>query len=177
MFTNENVRQLTGLLEGMDHANNRGRPLTPIKQVCIALDFYGGGHLMWGGEPEDGLVGFGQGQSRSWSRSSFVCQQIKNVLQLRSACGDRSRLPGFAFGVDCTIAKFEDAPWVIPPNTQKRWYRTSEAAKWPTLSTSRLWVMMRAAFWTLLLTGREPTMNDARIWNASGAKQVISQLR
>jgi hypothetical protein len=132
-FTKENVRRLSGLLEGLDHANNRVWPLTPIQQVCIALGFYGGGHLAH----IAGLCG-GVSQKAAWWAVRRVTRAIKVLKpefirmptdQEYAATAlrllNRFHLPGFPFGIDCTIVKFEDTPRVIPPNTmtQDFWNR------------------------------------------------------
>ncbi len=70
------MRWLTGLLEGLDHASNRGWPLTPKQQVCIALGFYGGGHLA----RIAGLCG-GVSQKAAWWAVRRVTRAIK-VLKL-----------------------------------------------------------------------------------------------
>ncbi len=37
------MRRLAALMN-LGRENDRGRPLSPIQQVCVALNFYGGGH-------------------------------------------------------------------------------------------------------------------------------------
>ncbi len=159
-FPKENVKWLSGLLEGLDHASNRGWPLNPIQQVCIALGFYGIAHIA-------GLCG-GVSQKAAWRAVRRVTRAIK-VLKpefIRMPTDqeyaatvqhllNRFHLPGFAFGVDCTYVKFEDAPRVIPPNTMTQYF-------WNRKMTYAINVQVvcgdEGTFWTLLLTGREPTL-------------------
>jgi hypothetical protein len=42
-FDKESVVRLAGLLN-LGRQNDRGRPLSPVQQLCVALNFYGGGH-------------------------------------------------------------------------------------------------------------------------------------
>ncbi len=173
------MQRLTGLLEGLDHANNRGRPLTPIQQVCIALGFYGGGHLT----RIAGLCG-GVSQKAAWwavrrvTRAITVLKPEYIRMPTDRECAataqrllNRYKLPGFAFGVDCTIVKFEDAPRVIPPNTvtQDFWNRKmTYAINVQVVGDDEGRILDIVADW-------QGANNDARIWNASGVKQVISR--
>jgi hypothetical protein len=43
-FNKDSVLRLIEILN-VGHMNNRERPLTPMQQVCIALNFYAGGHF------------------------------------------------------------------------------------------------------------------------------------
>ncbi len=43
-FSKENATRLADFLD-LDRGNNRGLPLTPIQQVCIALATFAGGHF------------------------------------------------------------------------------------------------------------------------------------
>jgi len=42
-FDKSGVRRLAAILD-LDRENDRGRPLSPVQQLCVALNFYGGGH-------------------------------------------------------------------------------------------------------------------------------------
>ena len=44
-FDKETVVRLTEQLPNLERPNDRGRPLTPIQQVCITLGYFGGGQL------------------------------------------------------------------------------------------------------------------------------------
>ncbi len=90
------------------YASNRGWPLTPIQHVCIALSFYGGGHLA----RIAGLCG-GVSQKAAWWAVRIVTRAIKVQkpefipMPTDQECAatvqrllNRFHLPGFAFGVD-----------------------------------------------------------------------------
>jgi hypothetical protein len=45
-FTKAQVGQLVVMLmPNLRHETDRGNPLTPVQQICIALNHYGGGHF------------------------------------------------------------------------------------------------------------------------------------
>jgi hypothetical protein len=61
-FDKETVVRLTEQLPNLERPNDRGRPLTPIQQVCITLGYFGGPadphcRLVRRSESEGGMVG------------------------------------------------------------------------------------------------------------------------
>jgi hypothetical protein len=66
------VRRLAALLN-LGRDNDRGRPLSPIQQVCVALNFYGGGHYT----RVAGLCG-GVSQNAGWT----CIERVTNALLL-----------------------------------------------------------------------------------------------
>lgn len=171
------MRRLTGLLEGLGRPNNRGRPLTPIQQVCIALNFYGGGHLT----RIAGLCG-GVSQKAAWCAvrrvTMSICRQKPNYIQFPSdaECAaaarrmeDRFHLPGFAFGVDGVIVKFEEAPREVPVGTVKQdfWGRKQTyCINCQVVGNDEGRILDICADW-------QGANTDARIWNSSPVKAVI----
>ncbi len=86
---------------------------------------------------------------------------------------NRFHLPGFTFDVDCTNVKFEDAPQVIPPNTmtQDFWNRKmTYAINVQVVCGDEGHILDIVADW-------QGANIDARIWNTSPVKQVISRQR
>jgi hypothetical protein len=74
-FDKESVNRLAGLLN-LGRKNNRRRPLTPVQQVCLALNFYAGGHFT----RIAGLCG-GVSQKTAW----LAIQRVTNQLCLLKA--------------------------------------------------------------------------------------------
>ncbi len=66
------MRRLATLLD-IGRRNDQGRPLSPIQQVCIALNFYGGGHYT----RVAGLCG-GVSQNAGWES----VERVTNALLL-----------------------------------------------------------------------------------------------
>jgi hypothetical protein len=71
-FDKESVRRLAGLLD-LGRQDDRGRPLSPIQQLCVALNFYGGGHYT----RVAGLCG-GVSQAAAWN----AIERVTNALLL-----------------------------------------------------------------------------------------------
>ena len=180
-YNKETVRRLAGLLDGLDHPNNRGRPLTPIQQVCITLGFLGGGHLT----RVAGLCG-GVSQKAAWCAvrrvTAAICVLKRDFIRMPTdeeaaatarRLEDRFHLPGFAFGVDGVAMLYEDKPRVIPPGTvaQDYWNRKmTYAINVQIVGDDEGRILDIDAGWV-------GSANDARIWNASGVKQVIQRQR
>ncbi len=105
--------------------DDRGRPLDPIQEVCISLAYYGVAQLT----RIVGLCG-GVSQMTAWRaiRRDTTCLASLKEQVIRMPTNEEAEvtarrleaiyhLPGFAFGVDGTVVKFEDAPRKIPDNT------------------------------------------------------------
>ena len=86
---------------------------------------------------------------------------------------DRFHLPDFAFGVDGVVIMFKDTPRVIPPGNVAQDY-------WNRKMTYAFNVQIVGDDEGRILdidAGWPGSVNDARIWNASGVKQVIQRQR
>jgi hypothetical protein len=174
------VKDLARILP-LDRPNNRGRPLTPIQQVCIALNFYGGGHLT----RVAGLCG-GVSQKAAWCAirkvTAGLCDLKGQVIQMptnREMAATAQRLerrfhlPGFAFGVDGVVVKFEEAPRAIPEGTVKQdfWHhKNCHALNVQIVGNDDGLILDINADW-------QGSVNDARIWNTSPVKAVINRQR
>jgi hypothetical protein len=148
---------------------------------CLALCFYGGGHLAH----IAGLCG-GVSQKAAWWAVHRVTRATKVLKpefigmptdQEYAATAQhllyRFHLLGFAFVVDCTNVKFEDAPWVMPPNTmtQDFWNRKMiYAIIVQVVGDDEGHILDIVADW-------QGANIDAQIWNTSGVKQVINRQR
>jgi DDE superfamily endonuclease len=175
------VTRLARILQGLERPNNRGRPLTPVQQVCVALGFYGGGHLT----RVAGLCG-GVSQKAAWCAVRRVTtalvalkgQVIRMPDDLECAATvqrlkDRFHLEGFAFGVDGVLVKFEEAPRSIPAGTVKQdfWCRKMHyAINCQIVGNDRGLILDINADW-------QGANNDARIWATSPIKEVINRQR
>ena len=80
-FDKDSVRRLVGLLH-LGRQDDRGRPLSPTQQLCVALNFYGGGHYT----RVAGLCG-GVSQPAAWN----AIERVTNALLLLK--GQFIRLP------------------------------------------------------------------------------------
>ena len=110
-FDKETVVRLTEQLPNLERPNDRGRPLTPIQQVCITLGYFGGGQLT----RIAGLCG-GVSQKAAWWAIRRVTSELADLkgqvirMPTDEECEATARrlegryhLPGFAFGVDGTV--------------------------------------------------------------------------
>jgi len=180
-YNKETVRRLAGLLEGLERPNNRGRPLTPIQQVCVTLGYFGGGHLT----RVAGLCG-GVSQKGAWCAvrrvTAAICAQKDNFIRMPTdeeaaatarRLEDRFHLPGFAFGVDGVVMLYEDKPRLIPRGRvpQDYWNRKMVyAMNVQIVGDDEGRILDIDVDWA-------GSANDARIWNASGVKRVIQRQR
>jgi hypothetical protein len=108
----------------------QGRPLTPVQQVCIALNFYANGHFA-----RVGALCGGVSQKAAWSAIHRVTEKLcslksqyihmptnREMAETAQRMPDRFELPRFAFAVDGVVVKFDSAPWGIPAGTTKQDY-------------------------------------------------------
>ncbi len=167
-----------GAGEGLNHANNQGRPLTPIQQVCIALGFYGGGHLM----RIAGLCGEVSRKAAWWAGSIRVLKPEFIRMPTDQECAstaqrllNRFRLAGWlclrcwlhycqVWGCSLGDSTKHRDTGLLEPQDDLR-HQHPGCGRWWGLHSDDI-----VADW-------QGANNDARIWNASGVKQVISRQR
>ena len=166
--------RLTELLPNLEQPNDCGRPLTPIQQVCITLGYFGGGQLT----RIAGLCG-GVSQKAAWWAIRRVTSELADLkgqvirMPTDEECEATARrlegryhLPGFAFGVDGTVVKFEVAPREIPDDTvqQDFWCRKMHyAINCQIVGNDEGLILDLNADW-------QGSTNDARIWaNSPGS--------
>ena len=176
------MTRLTDLLaDELERPDDRGRPLDPIQEVCIALAYYGGAQLT----RIAGLCG-GVSQMTAWRsiRRVTTCLASLKEQVIRMPTNEEAEatarrleaiyhLPGFAFGVDGTVVKFEDAPREIPDNTvqQDFWCRKMHyAINCQIVGNDEGFIHDLNADW-------QGANNDARIWANSPVKHVINRQR
>jgi hypothetical protein len=174
------VNRLAELLN-LGRLNNRGRPLTPVQQVCVALNFYAAGsftHIA-------ALCG-GVSQKTAWRAINRVTNQLcllkaqfirmptnQEMAETAQRLLDKFHLPDFAFGVDGVVVKFDGAPRNIPRRTVKQdfWNRKMVyAINVQIVGNDRHLIHDINVDW-------QGANNDARIWNNSPVKQVIQRQR
>lgn len=179
-FNKASVTRLAEIL-GLGRRNFRGRPLSPIQQVCIALNFYGGGHFT----RVSGLCG-GVSQKAAWTAIHRVTDKLcllrafyikfptnQELMETAQRLEERFNLPRFSFGVDGVVVKFDGAPRVIPAGTvlQDFWNRKMcYCINVQIIGNDRHLIIDINADW-------QGANNDARIWKFSPAKQVIMRQR
>ncbi len=123
-FSEDGVLALVDLLyDQLHYPTNRGRPLSVLQQVLVALNYYAGGQY----QRTTALCG-GISQSNvcrtvkevSWA----ICQHKTKFLKMPSEeqmhataafMMNRYHLPRFAYAVDSMFVRFDNAPQNIPP--------------------------------------------------------------
>jgi hypothetical protein len=155
--------------------------LTPEQQLCIALNFFGGGIYTR-------IAGFCGGVSKScaWVTINRVTDRLLvlkgQFIQLPTNAEmaetaqyflERFGLPRFAFGVDGVITSFEEAPCNCPPGTVKQnlWCRKMKyAINIQAIGNHKRLLLDLNADW-------QGANNDARIWHNSPVKPLIERQR
>jgi hypothetical protein len=133
-FDKERVGRLADIIQNhLEFESDRGTPLTPIQQLCVALNFYGGGHF----QRIAGLCG-GVSQPTAHRCIKKVTEAIcllkpeYIMMPTRQQMQDTARkmedkfdLPRFAYGVDGVVVKFASKPRGIPDGNvgQNYWNR------------------------------------------------------
>ena len=179
-FDKAGVRRIAGVLN-LERDNDRGRPLTPLQQVCLALNFYGGGHYT----RVAGLCS-GVSQSAAWNAiervTNELCRIKDQVIQLPSdqevrASADRNYarfgLPRFFAGVDGVIMKFEEKPRMIPVGTVAQDFfnrKMCYAINVQVVGNDEHLILDIVADW-------QGANHDARIWDNSPVKGLIERQR
>ena len=133
-FSKDSVNRLADLLaEDLSRATNRGLPVPPAMQICIALNTFAGGHFQR-------ISGWCSGVSQNSARlcvvrvaealirkkEDFICMPNADEMQKTAErMYERFRLPRLAFAVDGMHVRFPEAPRGLPPNktAQQFWCR------------------------------------------------------
>jgi hypothetical protein len=179
-FNKDSVLRLVEILN-LGRMNNRGRPLTPVQQVCIALNFYAGGHFT----RIAGLCG-GVSQKAAWVAIERVTNQLcllkdqyihmptdQEMQETATRLEAKFHLPRFAFGIDGVVMIFDGAPREIPAGTVKQdyWNRKMRwAINVQVIGNDRHLIYDINVDW-------QGCTHDARIWKNSSAKRVIERQR
>jgi hypothetical protein len=133
-FDTDNVRRLVDMLQpNLDIDSDRGIPLSPIQQLCLALNFYGGGHFQQ-------IAGLCGGVSQPTAHrcikrvTESLCQlkpqhiMMPTRQQMQETAWrmeDKYDLPRFAYGVDGVVVRFASKPRGVPEGNvgQNYWNR------------------------------------------------------
>jgi hypothetical protein len=161
--------------------NNRGRPLTPIQQVCLGLNFYAGGHFT----RISGLCG-GVCQKTAWLAIERVTNQLcllkaqyihmptdQEMEETAIRLEAKYKLPRFAFGIDGVIMIFDGAPREVPVGTVKQdhWHRKMRyAINVQVIGNDKHLIYDINVDWP-------GCTHDSRIWKNSAVKRVIERQR
>lgn len=173
-----NVLRLAEVLE-LEPKNFRGRPLSAVQQVCVALNFYAGGHFTR-------VAGLCQGVSQKaawWAihrvteklclmKDVFICMPEDHELaETARNMKDRFGLPGFAFAVDGVVVKFVEAPRKVPVGNVQQDY-------WNRKMCYAMNVQIVGNDKRLILdinTNWHGGVHDARVWKNSSVKTIIER--
>jgi len=178
-FRKDSVDYIVGWLgNALEFPTDRGLPVSPTQQVCIALNHYAGGQF----QRVTGMCG---GVSQGGARMSLVrvtdaivekkdefikmptkaeCEET--ALRMKEKFG----LPRFAYAVDGTLARFSEAPRRLPPNKHKQqfWSRKQcYAINVQAIGNDRLIYDLDV--------GWPGSTHDARIWKRSEAKSYLEE--
>ena len=133
-FSKEHAGQILQMvLPNLSHASDKGHPLTPMQQLCIVLNFYGGGMF----QRVMGLCG-----GVSQKTASRCVEKVTRALVLHKPnhimmptyeqmeataqrMEEKYHLPRFAYAVDGVVVRFDYKPRGIPPGNvaQDYWNR------------------------------------------------------
>ena len=175
-FKKANVRRLADLLN-LDHVNFRGRPLTPVQQVCIALNHYGGGLFT-----RTAALCCGVSVGTAWNVIDRVTRRIvalkddiikmthhHEMVTTAQRMLDKYHLPGFAYAVDGTLVRFDGVPRMIPAGHTKQQYWCRK--NWYGINV--LVVGNETGKILYINADYQGSTHDARIWNRSRAKEAL----
>jgi len=181
-FEKRTVRDISELLHNDLHfAKRTGRPLSPIQQVCVALNTYAGNNF----QRISGLCG---GVSGTGARNAIrrvttgLCNQKETFIHMPTTAQMEAtsarmfrkyKLPNFAFAVDGCHMRLEDAPRGLPPgkNQQAFWCRK----QFYSINTQVV-ANDEGLIYDLDVSWPGST-HDARVWNRSEVKAFLGQQR
>ena len=180
-FSKDSVNRLTQILHAdLIFESERGLPIPPYLQVCIALNHYAGGHFQrisaWcAGVSQNGarLCLIRVTNALIKKKSEFIF--MPNVDQMQDTAQrmqEKFKLPRFAYAVDGVQMRFPDAPRNIPANktTQMFWCRKQFYA----INTQ---VVGNDRFIYDVDCGWPGSTHDARIWRRSAVSRVVEEQR
>jgi hypothetical protein len=129
LISKESVERLADMIEpDLMFDNNRGQPLSPIQQVCIALHHYTGGQF----QRVSGVCGgVSQGAARQAlvrvtdalvrRKSDFIFMpSIEEMEDTSAMMLERFHLSRFSMAVDGMMVRFVEAPRRLPLGKHKQ---------------------------------------------------------
>ena len=177
-FTKESVNRLTELLrEDISFETNRGLPVPPFQQVCIALNHYSGGHFQR-------ISGWCAGVSQNAARLSLVRvtealirkkQQfifMLSVDQMQDTSErmlEKFKLPRFAMSVDGVQVRFGKH------QVKFQQIRPSRCTGVENSVIVNVQVVGNDKFMYDLNVGWPGSTQDARLWNRSKVKRHVER--
>ena len=180
-FSKDNVGHITDMLgDELSFDTNRGLPIAPILQVCIALNHMAGGQFQrtsaWcAGVSQNGarlsLIRVTEALIRR--KSEFIYMPDVDTMQdTAQRMFEKYKLPRFAFAVDGVQMRFPDAPRNIPANKTQQmfWCRKQFYA------LNCQGVGNDKYLYDLEL-GWPGSTHDSRIWNRSMVKRIVEEQR
>ena len=180
-FSKDSVGRLTDLLaEDLELETNKGLPVPPLEQVCVALNHFGGGHFQR-------TSGWCSGVSQSTARECVVrvtdalirrknefiaMPNVDQMSQTAEKMYQRFKLPRFSFAVDGMQVRFTEAPRRIPANKTKQmfWCRKQ-------FYSVNAQVVASDNLIYDLDVGWPGSTHDARVWSRSEVKRHIEEQR
>ena len=180
-FSKESVTRIAELIEAdLILDDYRGLPLSPVQQVCCALNHYSGGHF----QRTSALCG---GVSQNAARLAMI--RVTNALvglreqfifmptseQMEETCErmmTKFHLPRFAMAVDGMMVRFPDAPRGFPPTMHKQlfWCRKQFYALNVQVVGNDQFIYDIDCRWP-------GSTHDSRVWNRSEVKHYVEQQR
>ena len=180
-FSKESVGRITDLLEeDLVFESNRGLPVPPVQQVCIALNSFAGAHFQrisgWcGGVSQNAarlcLVRVTNALVRRKNQFIFL-PDVNQMEETAQRMFDKFKLPRFAMAVDGMQVRFNEAPRKIPANKTKQqfWCRK----QFYSINTQ---VVSNDEVIYDIDCGWPGSTHDARVWNRSEVKRWIEEQR
>jgi hypothetical protein len=176
------VELLADLLAAdLSFPNGRGRPLSPLQQLCTALNYYAGhSHHrvspLCGGVSQTAAYNAIRRVTEALARrqAEYLClpdeaEMEATAARMQELCG----LPRFAFAVEGVFVRFEEAPRGLPEGKHAQMYLTKKQfhALNCQLVTNDQLIYDLDCNWH----GRTP---NAKVWSGSAAKtQIEAQKR
>ena len=170
---------------GLERENNRGLPITPQQELCIALCHLAGGHF-------NRISALALGEVSKSTAQKAIKNVRQRILTLKDTyirmptreereetaawVLDKYKLPGIAYGIDSMLCKFEGLPRGVPegpgyPNAQSFWGRKA-CAGIPALTIGDHNQLIRA-----LDDDWHGAAHDSVIWQHSLFKPIIEENR
>ena len=160
--------------------NNRGTPLSPIQQVCIALNHYGGNQFQ---RVSAVCAGVCQGTARNClvrvtealvkRRADFMFMpSMEEMAETSSLMEERFHLPRFAMAVDGMMVRFSEAPRGLPEGKHKQqfWCRKQFYALNCQVVANEKFILDVDCRWP-------GSTHDSRVWRQSDVKEYMERQR
>ena len=180
-FTKHTVERIAEMLrEDLEFGTNRGEPLSPVQQVCVALHHFGGGQFqrvtgLCGGISQNGarLALIRVTDALVKRRAEFIYMpSIEEMEETSQRIMERFKLPRFSMGVDGMMTRFEEAPRRLPVGKHKQLF-------WCRKQFYAVNTQVVANDWRIcdLDVSWPGSTHDSRVWNRSKVKPYVEEQR